>query len=48
MLVVLSKELIGLKDEPSDVEKEEAAITALKRGWRPPKERMPVVPGKDA
>lgn len=35
VLVVLSKEFVGLKDEPSDVEKEEAAITALKRGWRP-------------
>lgn len=32
VLIVLSKEFIGLKDEPSDVEKEEAAITALKRG----------------
>ena len=31
-LIVLSKEFIGLRDEPSDVEKEEAAITAMKRG----------------
>ena len=32
VLLVLSKEFVGLKDELSDVEKEEAAITALKRG----------------
>ncbi len=32
VLIVLSKEFIGLRDEPSDVEKEEAAITAMKRG----------------
>jgi len=32
VLVVLAKEFVGLRDEPSDVEKEEAAITALKRG----------------
>ena len=32
VLIVLSKEFIGLRDELSDVEKEEAAITALKRG----------------
>ena len=32
VLVVLAKEFVGLRDEPSDVEKEEVAITALKRG----------------
>lgn len=32
VLIVLSKEFIGLRDELSDVEKEEAAITAMKRG----------------
>ena len=32
VLLVLSKEFVELKDEPSDVEKEEAAITAMKRG----------------
>lgn len=32
VLIVLSKEFVGLKDELSDVEKEEAAITAMKRG----------------
>ena len=31
-LIALSKEFIGLRDERSDVEKEEAAITAIKRG----------------
>lgn len=31
VLIILSKEFVGLRDEPSDVEKEEAAITALKR-----------------
>lgn len=35
VLIVLSKEFIGLNDELSDVEKEEAAISAMKRGWRP-------------
>lgn len=32
VLIVLSKEFVGLKDELSDVEKEEAAITAMERG----------------
>lgn len=32
VLIVLSKEFVGLKDELSDVEKEEAVITAMKRG----------------
>ena len=32
VLIVLSKEFVGLKDELSDLEKEEAAITAMKRG----------------
>ena len=32
VLIVPSKEFVGLRNEPSDVEKEEAAITALKRG----------------
>lgn len=32
VLIVLSKEFVGLRNEPSDVEKEEVAITALKRG----------------
>ena len=30
--VLIAKEFIGLRDEPSDVEKEEAAITAIMRG----------------
>ena len=29
---VLAKEFVGLREEPSDVEKEEAAIVAMKRG----------------
>lgn len=32
VLIVLSKEFVGLSNDPSDVEKEEVAITALKRG----------------
>lgn len=32
VLIVLSKEFIGLRGKPSDVEKEEAAISAMKRG----------------
>lgn len=32
VLVIFSKEFVGLRDELSDVEKEEAAINAMKRG----------------